>query len=171
MHSFGAAPTIDFNGAKKCKDCGEMKPLAEFYVNLKSGPQACCKPCAVMRSAVRQKADPEYHRRTSREWIQRNPDKRRANNDRWKYGVPPGFREVLWVSQNGCCAICSAAITAETGNIDHDHVTGRIRGMLCWNCNKGLGAFKDSIESLTKATDYLHNTRDLRDLVVEGVAS
>jgi len=179
MHNFGAGSSVDVvdvvdvsgERTKKCKDCGETKPIVEFYVNPKSGPQACCKPCAVNRAAAQRKANPELARRRSREWVRRNPDKRRANHDRWKYGVPVGFRQTLWASQHGCCAICGTAITAEAGHIDHDHTTNRIRGMLCWGCNKGLGAFKDSIENLTMAAGYLQSTQDLRDLAVEGVTS
>jgi hypothetical protein len=157
--TFGADAPV----AKTCKDCGATKALTEFYVNPKSGPIACCKPCAVER-ATRQAAqlDPELRRQRSRESARRNPVSRRANHDRWKYGVLWGFRQALWSSQNGQCAICSCAIEVLGGHIDHDHATGRIRGMLCRDCNNGLGAFKDSVDNLAIAVEYLKRTDDLR---------
>jgi len=56
------------------------------------------------------------------------------------------------------CDICGTEInttTSKTGNIDHCHITGRVRGMLCYNCNNGLGKFRDSIEILSVAIKYL----------------
>lgn len=62
-----------------------------------------------------------------------------------------------------CCKICGTKLSANSkvkrnrGHIDHDHKTNKVRGVLCDLCNKGLGQFKDSIESLEKAIIYLKN--------------
>lgn len=59
-------------------------------------------------------------------------------------------------AQGGCCAICKAP----KGNklcVDHDHRTGKVRGLLCSNCNAGLGMFKDSEDLLQSAKGYLNN--------------
>ena len=50
------------------------------------------------------------------------------------------------------CLICSRAPAV---HVDHDHATGAIRGMLCFNCNGGLGQFKDDIDVMVRAIDYL----------------
>lgn len=55
-------------------------------------------------------------------------------------------------SQMGLCAICKRP---KKLNVDHDHKTGEIRGLLCSRCNLGLASFGDSIEGLEKAIDYL----------------
>ena len=61
--------------------------------------------------------------------------------------------------QNGVCAICEKACS--TGRrlcVDHDHKTNKVRGLLCLNCNRGIGNFKDSISTLRNATAYLENS-------------
>jgi len=57
-------------------------------------------------------------------------------------------------SQGGICAICKNRDSRNLA-VDHDHETGKIRGLLCSNCNRGLGRFKDSAERLQSAIDYL----------------
>ena len=62
----------------------------------------------------------------------------------------------LCVKQNNVCAICeNKCPTGYNLAIDHNHITGEIRGLLCINCNGGLGNFKDSIKLLDKAIIYL----------------
>ena len=64
--------------------------------------------------------------------------------------------DVLYEAQHGCCAICSEPEEKFSWLcIDHDHVTGRVRGLLCPNCNRGLGLLGDSEHLLQKAKDYL----------------
>lgn len=55
--------------------------------------------------------------------------------------------------QNGLCAICK--LPTESLVLDHCHDTGKIRGLLCGTCNTGLGMFRDSVETVRAATDYL----------------
>ncbi len=55
--------------------------------------------------------------------------------------------------QNGLCAICKAAPAV---HVDHDHVTGQVRALLCFNCNGGLGQFKDDPAVLRAAAEYVH---------------
>jgi len=145
---------------KRCKDCEETKPLTEFYVNKKSGPIACCKPCMKVRSEKWRKAHPEKSRARCRKYAAQHRDKNRANVDKWRYGVGPTFRYELWAKQDGRCAICPTRITAEAGHIDHDHTTSKVRGMLCRHCNRGLGAFRDSPENLMQAIVYLQAGAD-----------
>lgn len=73
-----------------------------------------------------------------------------------------------WYAQEAAkgCAICGTYLSSESkikrerGHIDHCHATGKVRGILCDLCNKGLGQFKDNIESLTKAIEYLRKNDD-----------
>ena len=59
-------------------------------------------------------------------------------------------------AQSGVCAICK---TEPAVHVDHDHVSGLIRGVLCFNCNGGLGQFKDDPTNLTRALAYLEGAR------------
>ena len=71
------------------------------------------------------------------------------------------FNEML-KAQSGVCAICERPETVTRKgklwplSIDHDHKTGKIRGLLCCNCNQALGKFKDNPDNLKRALEYLH---------------
>lgn len=59
--------------------------------------------------------------------------------------------------QNSKCYTCSESLNPQNEHIDHCHTTGKVRGLLCRNCNLGLGNFKDNLEVLIKAMEYLNN--------------
>lgn len=72
------------------------------------------------------------------------------------YGIDKTSFLSLWNAQNGKCAICKTILESYgRGNLDHDHVTGVIRGILCHKCNRGLGLFNDNVARLKTAIDYL----------------
>lgn len=82
----------------------------------------------------------------------------RANQKlREKYGITLQDKEELLASQGGLCPICflSPHDNITQWNLDHDHITGTVRGVLCSGCNSGLGRFKDNIASLVNAQKYL----------------
>jgi predicted nucleic acid-binding Zn ribbon protein len=95
--------------------------------------------------------------------------KRRTQSARWRvkspgymrqylYGITAEEYDALLAAQEGRCAICGSPDWPGKGNrphIDHDHETGRIRGLLCNNCNTGLGQFKDDPQRLRAAIRYL----------------
>lgn len=67
---------------------------------------------------------------------------------------------VLWDKQLGLCAICLTAMVyngrkSNSATVDHDHNTGKVRGLLCRRCNVALGQLDDNIESLKRAINYL----------------
>jgi len=87
-----------------------------------------------------------------------------ANADRYykaNYGVGILHVRGLLEEQNGVCAICkTTGFKMLSGhysglNLDHCHSTGKVRGLLCHNCNRGLGLFKDSADCLKEAIRYL----------------
>ena len=83
-------------------------------------------------------------------------ERRRKRLIKSKYGLPYKEWEGLWYAQDGRCAICDKFIT-ETKDIcvDHDHENGKVRGLLCKECNLGLGCFFDKPELTELATHYL----------------
>jgi hypothetical protein len=71
-----------------------------------------------------------------------------------KYGLTRQELELL-LAQNEQCAICGGDWDAKGPHVDHDHATGRLRGILCGNCNNGLGRFHDDPARLRAAAAYL----------------
>lgn len=73
------------------------------------------------------------------------------------YGISREDWEKMLTRQEGRCAICSERFDEDPRNIhvDHDHVTGKVRDLLCGNCNRGLGCFRDNEVLLFHAQGYL----------------
>lgn len=79
---------------------------------------------------------------------------KRWSNRAFRYGLSrESFRSLL-VDQGHACAVCRSAI-GEGAHVDHSHATGEVRGLLCGNCNTGLGLFDDSVTRLASAVRYL----------------
>lgn len=78
---------------------------------------------------------------------------------RWSYGITPEDYDQMLKKQRGKCAICGLPDPGQKGKkflcIDHDHKTGKVRGLLCHRCNRGLGLLFDSIKAVEKAVKYL----------------
>lgn len=73
-----------------------------------------------------------------------------------KFGLTEGSYEILLTRQGGCCDICKKPEKFKKRlAVDHDHATGKVRGLLCQDCNTSLGKFGDSVEILRNAVAYL----------------
>jgi hypothetical protein len=82
----------------------------------------------------------------------------RFSNLSAKYGISIEEYERLLKRQNGRCAICKSPPVngrGKTLQVDHDHATGRIRGLLCHGCNAGIGNFCESLSNIIAAAAYL----------------
>lgn len=81
----------------------------------------------------------------------------RKQDLRSAFGISLEDYNTIWESQLGACAICRRAKTESdrTFDVDHSHETGAVRGILCRDCNLGLGRFKDNPELLREAVKYL----------------
>lgn len=129
-------------GNQRCYICGIDKPLSEFHRdrNRKTGHSVYCKPCACAKT---------------REWWAADPERGKDLNRR-KFGLRPGEYTAMNVAQGGACACCGDIPTGRNGlAVDHCHRTGRVRALLCGNCNLGLGNFQDDPDRLRKALIYL----------------
>lgn len=106
------------------------------------------------KAAEYQKAYREAHDATvyKHEWYK---DKRFA-----KYGITKDIFNTLLDKQRHSCAICLIGFTEKTrAYIDHCHTNGSVRGLLCMNCNTGLGHFKDSTDLMACACLYLEGNK------------
>jgi hypothetical protein len=86
----------------------------------------------------------------------------KGHNYRRLYGLTLDDYNRMFEKQNGHCAICGTHISelAKPLSIDHDHKTGKIRGLLCNSCNFGLGHFNDDVNRLSNAAQYLRGWGD-----------
>ena len=125
-------------GQKWCPDCDAVLPLTQFVrtVQSRSGYSAYCKPCHNARS------------RASREKVGGS----RSYHLTRRYGITAAEADHKLALQGGLCAIC---MSAPADHVDHDHATGAVRALLCFNCNGGLGQFKDDPRVLRAAADYV----------------
>ena len=132
---------------KTCCKCGMEKEFSAFYRDSgkKDGLQSWCKEC---RNAVAGK----YYK---------SPEGRQRNREvhlKRKYGITLAEYDEMFDEQNGRCGICG---TEEAGSkykhfaVDHCHDSGAIRGLLCSNCNRGIGLLGDNLKDLSKAVLYL----------------
>lgn len=142
---------------KVCTKCHQEKPLSDYNKGRKKEKseghylRPNCKPCDNQRSR-------DYHNL--------NRDKIHAKNREWriksKYDISIERYNELLNEQKHLCAICgkksSDALNRKLA-VDHDHETGEVRGLLCGNCNNGLGRFKDDISLLEKAISYLKESK------------
>lgn len=83
-----------------------------------------------------------------------------------KYGVSVEDYDTMLSEQDGCCAICKTNTPGSNRRfrIDHCHTSKTVRGLLCHRCNMGLGYFKDNIEVLARAIEYLASYNGEEDI-------
>jgi hypothetical protein len=136
-----------------CKRCGVLKPMSDYYktTDRKSGRKTICKECI--------KKDPLTDKRKEqmREYC-------KEYHLKTKYNLTKEDYNKKLIEQNHKCDICGVdEKDAARGKllVDHCHTTGVIRGLLCNNCNTGIGFLKDSIPTLSKAITYLDKHKTL----------
>ena len=103
-----------------------------------------------------------YGKKHSRAYCRKYPDKRRNSVLKHEYGITKKQYDFMLASQGNSCAICGKT-PKENGRglaVDHDHETGAIRGLLCTNCNLGLGSFYDNPKVLLNAIAYLAKAKE-----------
>ncbi len=97
----------------------------------------------------------------SKEWNQKNPEKRMARRLKTTYGMSIEDFNLMMKSCQHKCEICGYEDKSKKKMfpvVDHCHTTGNVRGILCSNCNQALGKFKDSIAFLSNAIAYLNRS-------------
>ena len=105
----------------------------------------------------------------SRRWRALNPDKDAEHRQRARarfHGIELEDFTAMLVAQGRSCALCGKYLkNRRDRHIDHDHRTGRIRGVLCFTCNKGLGMLGDDEAGLKRAIEYLRGRKFNREYV------
>lgn len=107
-----------------------------------------CHPCRLVRNRA-------YYHKNREKLKEKTYNRSLARN----YGIDIDAVERMREAQGNSCAICgvhaSKTPKRQKLHVDHDHATGTVRGLLCHQCNVGLGAFKDNLQSLAAAANYL----------------
>ncbi|MFE9844359.1 endonuclease VII domain-containing protein [Streptomyces goshikiensis] len=119
-------------GNKHCRRCGEIEPHSEGDRNgtASEGLSTRCKACRAIEG--------------------------RAHHLKRSYGITEAERDAIVAARGGVCFLC---LRAPAVHVDHCHKTGRVRGVLCLNCNVGVGLFKEDPDRMRRAAEYLEGTR------------
>jgi len=147
-----------------CKKCLETKPLDLFATSrtCKEGHRYACKACDAVRQKQYETSEVGKAKRAQYE----AKDTTKADKRKWhlsnSYKLDCAAYNAMLTEQRNGCAICGTQVydtsrPAFRLAIDHCHSTGTVRGLLCKNCNMGLGMFKDSPDTLARAIAYLNN--------------
>lgn len=163
---------------KECSTCNVIKSVDEFHKKkgTKDGLHNQCKDCRKKY----QQANRSKINTTKREWANNNKDKVAEYNrksrlknllvykeyqKKYWYSITEDEYQEMLKSQNNKCKICSSSFTLTSQHnkvyvphIDHCHITGKVRGLLCSKCNQALGLFKDDINIIFNVIKYLQDT-------------
>jgi len=168
---------------KRCTKCGELKPKSEFYKvkGGRDGLRGDCKTCHAARAREWYAKNREHSIANVKRWQQANKERlqatRRKRNVlrkreireghlRRTFGITQAEYDAMLATQGGGCAICGdVPAEGKSLHVDHDHETGRVRGLLCFKCNGGLGQFGDDVDKLNIAIQYVARSDDLMDAI------
>lgn len=159
-----------------CKRCQIEKPISDFYRDVR---RYICKKCMYARNLEWRANNLESVRERTKKNISKlrlkDPDAWRLRMRKWRlkqiHGITLDQFVALFESQNGKCGVCDRGLEMSVSYLagenrdriaclDHDHATGRVRGILCNSCNRAIGMLKEDIDILLRAASYLKEHRD-----------
>lgn len=141
---------------RDCRSCGEPLTEANTYPRQKAVYDYECRTCKRARSKVNREKRGQEWLDYRKSYNKARKEKNRCWNLRNNYGISLEEWEKLFQLQGSKCKICETETPPSMGwHTDHNHKTGKVRGILCHLCNTGLGKFKEDIEVMKKAIGYL----------------
>lgn len=129
------------------------------------GKKSNCIDCGVISFGLRCRS---CDSQVKKKWNDRGDAQRNYHYIK-KYGIDVELFEIMWIAYRGKCDICNIDMIRplkqkgqplNTVCVDHDHKTGKVRGLLCSRCNKALGFFEDDLDKLQSAKKYLEKYND-----------
>jgi hypothetical protein len=143
----------------KCKMCGPLNSHQVTKIS-KWHPTHYCRKCRAEKRKycpIKNKID-----------MQKNGDKRKSAKLQKTYKITLEDYNVMLIMQNNLCAICKTHedyMDRKKGikrslAVDHDHITGKVRGLLCHKCNTAIGLFNDTLSTVESAINYLRHHKD-----------
>jgi hypothetical protein len=160
---------------KRCVKCGVDQPLESFYraKGTRDGYRGECKACFRARAKARYPLVRAANIARARKWREENLERfqenqrrmrntpegklrQRAGHLKRKFGMTIEQYDAMLEAQGGGCFICGRPPREDISlHVDHDHSTGKVRGILCFCCNNALADFQEDLELLRKAMAYL----------------
>jgi len=169
---------------KQCSKCKKLLPLDCFTKDIyqKSGLRPSCKECRKQKGQKyylenkekinrRQKkyrtANKDKERLRGKIWYRENSDRKKGYSSKYfeevkrncdykrKFNITLDDYDKMFKEQDGVCGICGLPQIMRRLAVDHDHKTGKIRGLLCSGCNTSIGRLQDNPERLVKMMQYL----------------
>lgn len=166
------------DGKYLCTGCKTAYPISHYSKN-KGKPKGINQYCRSCQSTKNK----EYQRRLKKgellhtkcfykKGTKEHNDHTKNQCLRYAYNITLDKYNTLFAEQLGCCAICGihqSKLTKSLG-VDHNHTTGRVRGLLCTKCNTGIGHLNENIDILNKSIDYLR-LHDIIEVMIDDAAS
>jgi hypothetical protein len=158
---------------RSCRRCGETKPIDDFAKGDNGVLRRVCRECKAeqhrqwrannterVKDWHRKYAQtPERkaaHRDRQRHYHYKDPQAQADRNMRKKYGITLEQYQAMLEKQDGVCAVCGEGCKSGRAlSVDHNHTTGQLRGLLCGNCNRGIGYLQDDPELIRAALEYI----------------
>lgn len=145
--------TLIHRGEKQCIGCRKVKKIGEFFENHQTRDKIDLY-CIECRQTPKTKTETD----TTREKSEFRISGRTARRIRSYYKINENEYRNLYEQQKGLCAICGRPELKRRNTmlcVDHDHTTGKVRGLLCGTCNSAIGYFEDNPDYLRSAISYL----------------
>lgn len=158
---------------KICTLCKQEKPMGDFYKDAaqRDGIHSQCNLCMSAYKKQHQKNNQIKYNEYARKYRKNNPEKSKDSQRRYRenhadkilnssfkhrFNITLDDYNKMLTDQNGVCAICGE--TNKTGArlaVDHNHITGEIRGLLCMKCNVAVGKWGEDMQLFEKTLSYL----------------
>jgi Recombination endonuclease VII len=150
---------------KICTKCGIEKKISEFYKypNGKFGVRADCKKCQLLYAHEYYFKNWDEKRKINNKYKSEHKEQNKNSILKRKFGITLDQYKEMFEKQNGLCAICNKEekVNGRSLAVDHNHKTGKVRGLLCNKCNHHvLSGANDNINILQSAINYLNLYKD-----------
>lgn len=130
-----------------CRLCWSTYHRVRYHTNIEASRKKGRESARKQREK-----DPEKVRNRQRDYRRLNPDKAQNVWLKTEYGITLAYKRGLLKAQGGGCAVCGKKVKLD---VDHNHKTGKVRGLLCRPCNMSLGLLKESSETIIALLRYL----------------
>lgn len=134
--------------ALTCQKC--QKPFRVSPSEVKR--RVCCSRKCIDEMKISEEPRQLRRKRITKAWADKNKERLKAIAIKYRYGLTAERHKAMLAEQDGLCAICKCNPATD---IDHSHDRNFVRGLLCGHCNRGIGLFRDNLETVIAAAAYL----------------